>query len=115
MSFWSKFANLFAGEKTVVIEELHNLETDVQPVIKAEEAIVQKEVVQPVESAVKDVEKAVEGEKNKLKAELLTALQDAKSELKNAEPGLSEDAQKAVQHIIDTAVQIMIKDGMGAL
>lgn len=115
MSFWSKFKSAFSGEKTVVIEELHNLETDAQPVIKAEEAIVQKEVVQPVEQSAKDVEKTVEAEKNKLKAELLTALQDAKSELKNAEPGLAADAEQAVQHVIDTAVSIMIKDGMGAL
>jgi hypothetical protein len=63
----------------------------------------------------KDLAPVVSDEKQILKGAILQALQDSKSELKNSEPGLSADAEKAVEAVIAAAVQVMIKDGMGAL
>lgn len=101
MSFWSKIKQAFSAEEAVVVKEVSVLEHDVKPLVTETETVVKKDVV--------DATKA------ELKAALLTALQDEKTDLKNAQPGLTAEAEAAVEQIIQTAIQVMIKDGMGAL
>lgn len=124
MAFWSKFKNLFAAEKTEIGTDVHAFGKDLEPVLAQEKTLVQKDFVTPVEDVVRtdvvaplrnvEAELKADAEKAKtdLKADLLTAIQAEKTLMKNAEGGLTAEAEAAAQRIIDVAVQVMIKDAV---
>lgn len=124
MAFWSKFKNLFTAEETEISADVHAFGKDLEPVLAQEKTLVQKDVVTPVENVFRtdvaaplrnieaELKGAAEKAKSDLKADLLTAIQDEKTLMKNAEGGLTAEAEAAAQRIIDVAVQVMIKDAV---
>lgn len=109
MSFWS----WLKGEESKAVKEGDKevRAIEAMPVVKDVEADVEP-VVKKVES---DVHVAEADEKAILKGLVLQTMTDEKAVLKNAEGGLSEDAEKAVQQVIDSVVAALIQDGLKAL